>query len=95
MGWLDPYREPAARLIGEATGDTFAWRLSLDRAREALGPRWDELGFEADGAWTKAQPEAAIAHMQMTKSAARPTAQESATPASRLRHKYALMRGIS
>ena len=24
--WLDPYREPAARLIGEATGDTFAWR---------------------------------------------------------------------
>src|SRR6185436_11726701 len=25
-GWLDPYREPAARLIGEATGDTFAWR---------------------------------------------------------------------
>src|SRR5205823_7989936 len=28
--WLDPYREPAARLIGEAVGDTFAWRrLSL------------------------------------------------------------------
>ena len=28
--WLDPYREPAARLIGEATGDTFAWnRLSV------------------------------------------------------------------
>src|SRR6202043_1332958 len=27
--WLDPYRDPAARLIGEATGDTFAWnRLS-------------------------------------------------------------------
>src|SRR6266536_2644573 len=24
--WLDTYREPAARLIGEATGDTFAWR---------------------------------------------------------------------
>ena len=24
--WLDQYREPAARLIGEATGDTFAWR---------------------------------------------------------------------
>ena len=24
--WLDAYREPAARLIGEATGDTFAWR---------------------------------------------------------------------
>src|SRR4249920_1141795 len=24
--WLDRYREPAARLIGEATGDTFAWK---------------------------------------------------------------------
>ena len=24
--WLDEYREPAARLIGEATGDTFAWQ---------------------------------------------------------------------
>jgi carboxypeptidase Q len=24
--WLEPYHEPAARLIGEATGDTFAWR---------------------------------------------------------------------
>lgn len=29
-GWLAPYREPAARLIGEALSDTFAWRrLSL------------------------------------------------------------------
>src|ERR1700730_2742067 len=28
--WLDPYREPAARLIGEAVGTTFAWqRLSV------------------------------------------------------------------
>jgi carboxypeptidase Q len=28
--WLDAYRDPAARLIGEATGDTFAWsRLSV------------------------------------------------------------------
>jgi carboxypeptidase Q len=26
LKWLEPYREPAARLIGEATGDTFAWR---------------------------------------------------------------------
>src|SRR5262245_12001692 len=26
FSWLDQYREPAARLIGEATGDTFAWR---------------------------------------------------------------------
>ncbi|HEV3141132.1 MAG TPA: hypothetical protein VGY57_11475, partial [Vicinamibacterales bacterium] len=29
-GWLDPYREPAARIIGEAVGSTFAWhRLSV------------------------------------------------------------------
>src|SRR5436190_19020137 len=28
--WLDPFREPAARIIGEATGSTFAWqRLSV------------------------------------------------------------------
>jgi carboxypeptidase Q len=28
--WLDPYREPAARLIGEAVGSPFAWqRLSV------------------------------------------------------------------
>lgn len=24
--WLDPYREPASRIIGEALSDTFAWR---------------------------------------------------------------------
>src|SRR6185503_3401000 len=29
-GWLADYREPAARLIGEATSSTFAWqRLSV------------------------------------------------------------------
>src|SRR3954463_13808843 len=29
-GWLDPYREPAARLIGEAVSGTFAWdRLAV------------------------------------------------------------------
>jgi carboxypeptidase Q len=29
-GWLDQYREPASRLIGEAVGSTFAWeRLAL------------------------------------------------------------------
>jgi carboxypeptidase Q len=28
--WLDPYREPASRMIGEALGSTFAWdRLSV------------------------------------------------------------------
>src|SRR5207244_3699698 len=27
--WLEPYRQPAARLVAEATGDSFAWeRLS-------------------------------------------------------------------
>ena len=26
VGWLEPYREPAARLIGEAVGSTFAWQ---------------------------------------------------------------------
>src|SRR5215813_6203287 len=25
-GWLEPYREPAARLIGGAVGSTFAWQ---------------------------------------------------------------------
>ena len=25
-GWIEPYREPAARLIGEAVGSTFAWQ---------------------------------------------------------------------
>src|SRR3954470_21241713 len=29
-GWLDPYRDPAARLIGEAVSSTFAWdRLAV------------------------------------------------------------------
>src|SRR4029078_13217985 len=26
FAWLDAYRQPAARLIAEATGDSFAWR---------------------------------------------------------------------
>jgi len=30
VAWLDPYREPASRIIGEAVGSTFAWqRLSV------------------------------------------------------------------
>jgi carboxypeptidase Q len=37
-GWLDPYREPAARLIGEATGDTFAWRR-LATLTDTIGHR--------------------------------------------------------
>ncbi len=52
-GPLPPAQE-AARL---AAGDAFAWRLSLDRARERLGARWDALGFEADGSRVKAEPD--------------------------------------
>lgn len=48
---------PAEEQVRLAKGDPFAWRLWLDRAREHLGPRWDVLGFEADGVWTKAEPE--------------------------------------
>lgn len=37
-----------ARLLDE--GRPFAWRLSLDRAREALGAAWDDLAFTEAGA---------------------------------------------
>ncbi|MBI1188167.1 MAG: tRNA glutamyl-Q(34) synthetase GluQRS [Alphaproteobacteria bacterium] len=37
-------------------GRAFAWRLRLDRCRDVLAARWDDLGFEADGAWTRADP---------------------------------------
>ena len=37
-----------ARLLDE--GVPFAWRLSLDRAREALGAAWDDLRFVEEGA---------------------------------------------
>ena len=36
------------RLLDE--GRPFAWRLSLDRAREALGDSWDDLTFVEEGA---------------------------------------------
>lgn len=39
-----------------ARGEAFAWRLSLDRARDHLGARWEALSFEADGARVKADP---------------------------------------
>jgi glutamyl-Q tRNA(Asp) synthetase len=38
--------EEATRL---AQGQAYAWRLSLDRAREALGSAWDELAFHEQG----------------------------------------------
>ena len=37
-----------ARLLDQ--GRPFAWRLSLDRAREALGPAWNDLAFMEEGA---------------------------------------------
>jgi glutamyl-Q tRNA(Asp) synthetase len=49
-----PAPDEAARL---ASGASFAWRLSLERAREALGARWERLEFEADGASVQADPE--------------------------------------
>jgi glutamyl-Q tRNA(Asp) synthetase len=49
-----PATEEAERI---AAGDPFAWRLSLERAREHLGARWVSLGFEADGARVVAEPE--------------------------------------
>ena len=36
--WLDEYREPAARLIGEAVSDTFAWRR-LSVLTDTIGNR--------------------------------------------------------
>ena len=42
-----PEAEEAARL---AQGEPFAWRLSLDRARAALGPGWTDLAFHEEGA---------------------------------------------
>ena len=38
-------------------GRAFAWRLSLDACRDALGPVWSALSFEADGARRRAEPE--------------------------------------
>ncbi len=49
-----PAPDEAERL---AAGQAFAWRLSLDRCRDALGAEWASLGFEADGVWTRAEPE--------------------------------------
>jgi carboxypeptidase Q len=36
--WLDPYREPAARLVGEALSETFAWRR-LSILTDSIGHR--------------------------------------------------------
>jgi glutamyl-Q tRNA(Asp) synthetase len=49
-----PAEDEADRL---ERGDAFAWRLSLDRARDALGARFDSLRFACDGLWVRAEPE--------------------------------------
>lgn len=58
-----PADEEAARLT---RGEPFAWRLSLDAAKAALGPAWDDLAFVEQGAGpngetgrVKAEPERA------------------------------------
>jgi glutamyl-Q tRNA(Asp) synthetase len=38
-------------------GRAFAWRLSLDGCRDALGADWEALSFEADGVRRHAEPE--------------------------------------
>lgn len=42
-----PAEDEAARL---ARGEPFAWRLSLEAAKMALGPTWDDLSFVEEGA---------------------------------------------
>ncbi len=56
-----PSDEEADRV---SRGDPFAWRLSMARARDHLGPRWEQLGFVEDGrgpagetGWIVAHPE--------------------------------------
>lgn len=58
-----PADEEARRL---EAGEGFAWRLSLERARAALGSAWDDLDFTEEGAGpggetgrVKARPETA------------------------------------
>jgi glutamyl-Q tRNA(Asp) synthetase len=52
-----PAEEEARRLDA---GDPFAWRLSLDRAKAALGPAWDALAYtDLDAGEHAAQPETA------------------------------------
>ncbi len=47
VGGALPEAEEAARL---ARGDAFAWRLSLQAARRALGAAWETLAFVEEGA---------------------------------------------
>ncbi len=49
-----PPAEEAERL---AAGDSFAWRLSLKKARAALGPAYFTLVFEDESGLVRAEPE--------------------------------------
>ncbi|MBC7769955.1 MAG: tRNA glutamyl-Q(34) synthetase GluQRS [Phycisphaerales bacterium] len=49
-----PAEEEAQRL---AAGDTYAWRLSLKKARAALGPAYFALVFEDETGLVRAEPE--------------------------------------
>jgi glutamyl-Q tRNA(Asp) synthetase len=52
-----PVQEEAARM---AAGEAYAWRLSLEAAREHLGAAWDDLTFTDEGRGTlAARPELA------------------------------------
>jgi glutamyl-Q tRNA(Asp) synthetase len=48
---------PAEETRRLAAGEAFAWRLWLDQALERLRTPRDQLGFEADGVWMRAEPE--------------------------------------
>ena len=55
--WLEPYREPAARLIGEALGSTFAW--------DRLAVLTDTIGHRLSGiAAARARHQWAVAEMK-------------------------------
>ncbi len=54
VGGALPSEEEAARL---AAGEAFAWRLSLKKARAALGPAYFALVFEDETGFVRAQPE--------------------------------------
>lgn len=60
-GAVDAFRgaplAAAEERVALEAGRPFAWRLSLDAARHALGAAYDELFFISDGARVKAEPE--------------------------------------
>jgi glutamyl-Q tRNA(Asp) synthetase len=59
-GHIEPYRgDPLPRDLEAAkiaSGEAFAWRLSLNACQAVLGLRWTDLGAEIDGTWTRVNP---------------------------------------